>query len=135
MPSVRWGGVKHAVFSGVMNHALLAGSLIDETGFGKCQGNATYQNVEFSAGESGVRRMVWGSVISSQFGRFSGTEKLYLCYSIQRHFGTFSVSNFVVTKVLGKAYFCSCMFVHIKMEELQWPLQSCDLNPAKTPLG
>lgn len=97
MPSVRWSGVKHAVFSGVMNHALLAGSLIDETEFGKCQENATYQNVQFSAGESGVRRVVWGSVFFSQFGRFSGTEKLHQFYSIQRHFAQFYLSNFVVT--------------------------------------
>lgn len=46
MPSLSWSGARHAatwvrssenVFSAAMNHALLAGSLMNESGFGRCQ--------------------------------------------------------------------------------------------------
>ncbi|XP_076329813.1 uncharacterized protein LOC143235481 [Tachypleus tridentatus] len=54
MPSFGWNGVKHTaiglcssgnVFSGVMNHASPSGSLMDKSGFGRCQENATCLNV------------------------------------------------------------------------------------------
>jgi len=53
MPSVGWSGVKHAatglwssgnMFFGVMNHASLSGSLMDESGFGGCQENVNFWN-------------------------------------------------------------------------------------------
>lgn len=46
MPSIGWSGVKHSaselrrsgnMFCGVTNHASLSGSLMDESGLGKCQ--------------------------------------------------------------------------------------------------
>ena len=53
MPSIGWSGVNLGAiahwssanpFSGVMNHAAPSGSLMDKSGFGGCQENATGQN-------------------------------------------------------------------------------------------
>ncbi|MCJ8742592.1 hypothetical protein PDJAM_G00083850 [Pangasius djambal] len=53
MRSIGWSGVKRTttglwgsekVFSGVMNHASLSSSVMDESGFGECQENTTCQN-------------------------------------------------------------------------------------------
>lgn len=69
MPGVSWRGVKHAVFSGVINHASLSRSLMDER-----QENTTYQ----SGSVKGLAKDCF-----SVLGPLS--PESYKCYSLKRH--------------------------------------------------